>query len=373
MQNPVFSHVRHPVVFTGAEADYQRLWRRHALLCLLTLGMSLPWAMVSTSRYFYQHTRIAGHGLDYHANPMQMFWGNLVGSVLINGLYFAVSKTGSYALVGWGALQITMALLTPLMLHGLLQFKLAHTSWRGQRLALVGKPLDAVKAMGVPTLIYLASAIALVWAVVVGRAGQSSQAWGLGLLGMAGLSVALPFMQVRFKAYQHRHAVMGPLTNEQPIDFNSKAVLGACLRATGMAMALLLLVVLPLALGLSALAGFDPAHAALIPALVVVVPSLVVGAALMTALPYTYLSVQLQNQLWSQTAHAHLRFESQVPLRPVLWLTLRNWLLIVGTLGWYYPRASVAHARLRLQSVSVWLKDEAGADRVQASSLNKAV
>lgn len=359
MQTPVFPDVRHPVVFTGAEADYQRLWRRHALLFVLTLGFSMPWAMVSTSRYFYRHTRIAGHGLDYHANPLQMFLGNLAGSVLINGLYFAVSRTGSYALIGWGVLQVVMALLTPVMLHGLLQFKLAHTSWRGQRLALAGKPLDAVKAMGLPTLLYLASAIALVWAVVAGRAGQSSQAWGLGLAGMVGLSVALPFMQVRFKAYQHRHAVMGPLANELPIDFNSRAVLGAGLRATAMALALLLAVVLPLALGLSTLAGFDLAHAALVPALVVAVPSLVVGSALMTALPYTYLSVQLQNQLWNQTAHPHLRFESRVPLKPLLRLTLRNWLLIVGTLGWYYPRASVAQARLRLQSVSVWLRDEA--------------
>jgi len=373
MQNPVLPDVCHPVVFTGAEADYQRLWRRHALLFVLTLGLSMPWAMVSTSRYFYRHTRIAGHGLDYHANPLQMFLGNLVGSVLINGLYFAVSKTGSYALIGWGALQVMMALLTPLMLHGLLQFKLAHTSWRGQRLALAGKPLDAVKAMGVPTLIYLASAIALVWAVVAGRAGQSSQAWGLGLAGMAGLSVALPFMQVRFKAYQHRHAVMGPVANEQPIDFNSKAVLGAGLRAAAMALALLLAVVLPLALGLSALAGFDLAHVALVPALVVVVPSLVVGSALMTALPYTYLSVQLQNQLWSQTAHAHLRFESQVPLKPVLWMTLRHWLGGGAPVGGASRGARWARAGWGLQPVWVWLKDEAGADRAQASSLNKAV
>lgn len=370
MQTPVFPDVRHPVVFTGAEADYQRLWRRHALLFLVTLGLSMPWAMVSTSRYFYQHTRIAGHGLDYHANPMQMFVGNLVGSVLINGVYFAISKTGSYALIGWAALQFTMALLTPLMLHGLLQFKLAHTSWRGQRLALKGKPLDAVKAMGMPTLVYLASAVSLVWAVVAGRAGQSPQAWGLGLLGMAGLSLALPFMFVRFKAYQHRHAVMGPVVNEQRIDFNARAVVAVCLRASAMALAVLLVVVLPLAWGLSMLTGFGLAHVAIVPAVLVGVPSLVVGSALLTALPYTYLSVQLQNQLWNQTAHPHVRFESRVPLRPLLWLTARNWLLIVGTLGWYYPHASVAEARLRLQAVSVWLRADvvepgAGAGGVQ--------
>jgi uncharacterized membrane protein YjgN (DUF898 family) len=77
-------------------------------------------------------------------------------------------------------------------------------------------------------------------------------------------------------------------------------------------------------------------------------------------LPYPYLSVQLQNRLWSDTAHKEIRFESAVPERELLYLTLRNWFLIACTLGWYYPQAAISEARLRLRSVSAWI--ESGLD-----------
>lgn len=39
--------------------------------------------------------------------------------------------------------------------------------------------------------------------------------------------------------------------------------------------------------------------------------------------------------------------------KPLLWLTLKNWLLMLVTLGLYWPFAAVAMARLRLQAMSI--------------------
>ena len=56
---------------------------------------------------------------------------------------------------------------------------------------------------------------------------------------------------------------------------------------------------------------------------------------------------------------------STVPVADLLKLTTRNWALIACTLGWYYPKAAITEARLRMQSVSVWIRPEALAELPQ--------
>ena len=46
-----------------------------------------------------------------------------------------------------------------------------------------------------------------------------------------------------------------------------------------------------------------------------------------------------------------MRFVSKLRFRGLLWLTLQNWLLIVLTLGLYWPFAAVAMARMRVQAI----------------------
>jgi uncharacterized membrane protein YjgN (DUF898 family) len=38
---------------------------------------------------------------------------------------------------------------------------------------------------------------------------------------------------------------------------------------------------------------------------------------------------------------------------PLLWITVKNWVLIIITLGLYWPFAAIALARVRLESVSI--------------------
>ncbi|MES2089507.1 MAG: DUF898 family protein [Pseudomonadota bacterium] len=363
MKNPVIPAsmesmgplVRHEVEFSGSVDQYRRQWARDTLLLLLTFGLYYPWAMVRKFKYLYGHTHVAGHPLGYHASALPLFIGNVIGSVLLNAMFYGLSKTGQYALVGQAALQLLLAALTPLFLHGFLEFQLTHTSWRGQRLGLAAKPADAYRAMGAPTLVYMAAGVLIVWAVMVGKAGQSGLATGLGMAGSAALCIALPFMFHRYKCYQHQFAVYGILRNQRaiPVVDTSKV----WMRASAVALVVMFALVWPLALWLSHAVGFDLTKE-ITALLLFVVPFLFIATALFMAWPYPYLSVQLQNQLWSETAHDQIRFESRVDPDELLKLTRKNWFLIVCTLGYHYPSAVVSEAKLRQQAVSVWLSSD---------------
>lgn len=364
-ENGHMQSVRHPVVFTGEAHTYRPLWRRNVLWLCLTLGLSFPWALTSKLRYLYGHTQVAGHALGYHANPMQMFLGNLVGMVLLNALYYGIAQMGAYAWMGVAALQLLMAAALPFMLHGFLSFQLMHTSWRGQRLHLDAKPRDAWRAMAVPTLVYIASGVMAVCAVMMARADQAGLAWLYGGLAVTGFCVGLPLLYVQFKRYQHRHAAWGSLRNQCEPDLNHGQSLGLSLRTGLLAWLACVLLVLPLTWLLSEWTGWEMRAlltragtdgVASFSMALVLLPGLFMGLAWMMALPYPYLGASLQNRLWSSTAHEALRFESQVPMHALLRLSARNWLWVVATLGWYYPVAAMAEARLRLHSVAVWVR-----------------
>ena len=363
------SHTRFEVTFTGNVETYRPVWRRNMLLLLLTAGLALPWAMVGRFRYFYRHTHIAGASLDYHANPWKMLAGNLIGTAVLNAIYYGISLTGPDRMMGVAAMQLLTAAMLPVFLHGFIEFQLMHTSWRGQRLRLAATPADAFKAMGGPTLLYIVGGVLAVWAVLAGTGGERGASYALGAAAAAVLSIALPWLYVQYKRYQHRFAVLGPWRNEHGQGLPRRDATGVTLRTGALALLGLMLVILPLIWGLSTWVGLDWAtvarlhqteHSAESLSLtLVLVPGVLLGIVMVMALPYAYLTVQLQNRLWSDTAHSDIRFESAVPEREWRQLTLRNWLLIALTLGWYYPQAAISETRLRMRSVSVWIKPEA--------------
>lgn len=363
-------HVRHEVRFTGDVASYRPVWRKNMLLLLLTGGFAYPFTLVNRLRYFYRHTQVAGGSFDYHANPWPMLAGNLGFTLVLNLVYYGLSFTGPYKMWGVAIVQLLIAAALPLGLHGFLEFQLTHTSWKGQRMKLDAKPMDAVKAMGMPTLFYVAGGVVGTWAVIAGMDGQQALSYMLGAVAAACWCIGLPWVYVQYKRYQHRHAVLGNWRNQLPLDpgYGGQGV-GLTLKTGFMAFVALLAVVLPLSWGLSALVGLDwPAVARLqqpqhgnegILLALVLTPAIYMLIASMMALPYPYLNAQMQNRLWAETAHDEIRFDYQVSVDELLKLTSRHWLMIALTLGWYYPIAAITEVRLRMQAMTVWVKPEA--------------
>jgi uncharacterized membrane protein YjgN (DUF898 family) len=64
--------------FTGNGGEYFRIWLVNLFLCILTLGFYIPWARVRTRRYFYRSTLLDGHHFDYLADPKRLLLGYIV-------------------------------------------------------------------------------------------------------------------------------------------------------------------------------------------------------------------------------------------------------------------------------------------------------
>jgi uncharacterized membrane protein YjgN (DUF898 family) len=77
------------------------------------------------------------------------------------------------------------------------------------------------------------------------------------------------------------------------------------------------------------------------------------GILLLNILPKSYLQVRLQNLIWSKTGNDVLRFKSGLRLPGYLRLQCKNYLLIILTLGLYWPFAVVNTRRAQVDAVEL--------------------
>lgn len=64
---------RIPFVFSGSGVEYFKLWLVNVLVCVLSAGILYPWAQVRSLRYFYQHTYLDNAEFFYTSNPQKIF------------------------------------------------------------------------------------------------------------------------------------------------------------------------------------------------------------------------------------------------------------------------------------------------------------
>jgi uncharacterized membrane protein YjgN (DUF898 family) len=187
----------------------------------------------------------------------------------------------------------------------------------------------------------------LLGAQVFGVDAEHPPRWYLVVSGVVGLSALAvsPWLFWNLKQYQHNHYTLGKLQTTFSASIGSFYLLS--LKVFGLAV---LILGVPFALVFTAVNGGFPRSSAAIFA-AVLLPLLGVLVGMVCIKPFAV--SRLQNMVWRQTGCAELGFESSLRFRSLLWLTLKNWLLIVLTLGFYWPFALVAMTRLRLQVMSV--------------------
>jgi uncharacterized membrane protein YjgN (DUF898 family) len=115
-------------VFSGQGGEYFRVWIVNVLLKVVTFGLYTPWARRRTARYFYDHTVLAGHPLEFTAPIRKMVFG----FVAFVGLYLAFEIAGQAGQDLAVAVMIAgAAALAPLWWAGAMRFRLGSTRWRG--------------------------------------------------------------------------------------------------------------------------------------------------------------------------------------------------------------------------------------------------
>jgi uncharacterized membrane protein YjgN (DUF898 family) len=315
--------------FTGDGAEYFRIWIVNLLLTLLTLGVYSAWAKVRKTRYFWQNTRLDGHAFDYHGRPVAILIGRVIALVLVvaYSIAFDISRAAGLVVV------TVLCVAGPWLFMRAQRFKLVNSSWRGLRFGFDASVAGAYRVVLPPLVIWFSSAV--VTAVASDR---------LGLFAAAGVasSMLVPWMHHRLKRYQHDAARYG----ERRFSFLAatpsfyavyfKAGLLATLgMLTGMT-------AVGLALGFGSLGDVPREGRWMMLFSVAGVLVFVYLAA------WPYFAARLQAVVWSHTRLGEVKFANAIAALPLMRLVARNVALTLVTAGLYWPFASVALARYRV-------------------------
>jgi len=320
--------------FTGQGAEYFRIWVVNTLLTIVTLGVYSAWAKVRKTRYFWQNTRLDGHAFDFHGKPKAVLIGRVVALVLLVGysLAFEFSRRAGLAMI------VVLCVVGPWLFARAQRFRLANTSWRGLRFGFSGGMAEAYR-VGLPPL-----AIWFSGTVVAVVANQR-----VALASLAGLAAValLPWMHHRLKAWQHARATYGDRSfaflQATTGFYRTYFVAGALLLGAGAGIALAGVVAFGALLG----AMFGRGNSAAVAGVGLLASLAVFFVAALAAWPY--FAARLQAIVWSHTRVGDVRFATAIAPWPLGKLVARNVLLTLATAGLYWPFASVALARYRVE------------------------
>lgn len=331
--------------FTGTGGAYFRIWIVNLLLTLVTLGLYYPWAKVRKLRWFYGHTQLAGHAFDFHGEPRKMLRGTMLAGLLV----VAYSVAGEFSPLSGLLAAAVVAGLWPLMLRAALQFRLANTSWCGLRFSFSGSVREAYAAVAPPLLLFLLPAtLAAFHEADLGLAPATLQALdAIVVIAAVLMLLGLPYFLWRLKRYQHSHFRLGQLRTEWKGEL--RAVYALCLRAFGIVLVPIVLIVAGMA-GISAGSSFGAGVVLLLPLMFAL---MLAGVVVVYLVAPAYFTVRMQNLAWTKTGNRYVRLRSQLALGPYIKLQLVNWLLVMFSMGFYWPWAVVSTRRMRLAAITV--------------------
>ncbi len=348
----------HTIRFTGSGSEYFRIWIVNLLLTLVTLGLYYPWAKTRKLHYFYGNTIVIGHPLGFHGNPRQMLRGFLLVSLLMV-LYGVAGRVSPAA---GSVAGLILAVLWPALLRSSLQFRLSQTSWRGLRFHFTGSLKGAYMAVLSPALIGIG--VMVLSGVLLAFLPRDTSKVLMpivltGVLLLCGLALA-PYVIWRIKRYQHAHYALGQLQTSFKATYGN--VLAIFLKTGLLTLAAATGLVLVGGLLGSVLGGGHmstrPDPKQLLSAVSMMLPVLAGYILLTQVIVAPYFSVHLQNLVWTQTGNRMVRFKSHLHWSDMAGLALKNWLLIMLTLGLYWPFAAVALARARLQAIVIHTRQD---------------
>ena len=309
-----------PFEFRGSGADYFRIWAVNLLLTILTIGIYSAWAKVRRMRYLCGSTRLDGHAFDYHAAPVAILKGRViaVGLYVVYAIIAQIYPTGSLLLL------IPFAFILPWVVMRSRKFHMRMSSWRGLRFDFHGDYSGALKA-------YV----------------------GWLLAAIATLYVLFPVFLHKRIAYMLDHSAYG----SQRFRFTTPQSVFWGFGLATVGWVVLLIIVWSLAVGfiVAFIAGFSIMNGADLgksrfawAATVATFGFVLVGLAV-TA----YYSKSVTNAAFGGLEIGPHRVQSTLRTGPLVRLYLKNFILIVLTLGIYYPWAKIATVRYQLANTTL--------------------
>jgi uncharacterized membrane protein YjgN (DUF898 family) len=345
---------RHPITFTGSGSEYFRIWIVNLLLTFVTLGIYYPWARVRKLRYFYGNTQVAGHGLDFHGEPRKMLRGYAIVSVL-----FVAFSVASDSPTASGIAGLLLAAIWPALTYAGLRFRLSQTSWRGLRFEFHGTLVGVYRTL-LPILVPVVILLPMLSLMEQPARGEPAGAAGVVVVSLV-LSIFAVLPLVSWMSERYRQSGLGLGNVRAQFSAGPGPFYAIFLKSLLLTLAAALVVGLVLATiswistQVSKLTGSNSARgfgAWILMMLAMMIVALLGYAAVLSVFK-PYFASRMQNLVWNRTESAAMGFDSRLRFRPLLWLSLKNWLLMILTFGLYWPFAAIAMAKMRLEAVDV--------------------
>ena len=304
----------HPFEFRGTGGEFFRIWIVNLALTLITLGIYSAWAKVRTRRYFYGNTVVAGHAFDYHASPKRILIGRAIALALVLA-YNVASQISPVVAIPMGILFVGVF---PWLIIAAQRFNARNTSYRNVRFNFVGTYGGALKAF-------------LLWPIA-------------GVLTIGGL---MPLAH-RARSYFiiNKHSFGGrPFATQFPAWSIYKIYLQALLIAIG-AVAVIILIFAGLTLTVS---GYSERFYYNVGAAASVFG--IMGFALVVL---AYIAAKVFNLSISNTMiDGQHRLSATLSPWSMVWIGVSNLVLILITIGIFYPWARVRMTRYMAQHMSL--------------------
>ena len=307
-----------PIRFTGRGSEYFGIWIVNLLLTIVTLGIYGSWAKVRRMQYFYRHTELAGSSFDFHGRPLKIFYGRLIALGMALAYSYSVRLHSRVTLLGL----VLLALVLPWLLRNSLRFRLYNTSWRGTRFHFRGTVAAAYR-------VFLLN----------------------GLLALITLYIMAPFMHQRLKTYQHDNSWFG----RTRCSFHATAGRFYLVYLLLLAAVIGFFVVIGvsgvigtfMSIGAAQRGGGRVDPGAFIRLLVTVYGTVIfIGVSIAPAF-----HALISNLIWNNTRIGEHRIECRMSPFKLVWITITNFVLLILTIGFFMPWASVRLAKYQLESV----------------------
>lgn len=342
--------------FTGSGREYFRIWIVNLLLILVSLTLYWPYARARRLRYFQNHTLVGGEPLGFHGDPRKMFRGYLVVVLLI----VVYSALGHFLpQLAWLSTAL-LAASAPLLWQAAMRFRLHNTSWRGIRFHFDGAAQPAYWVL-VPFFVPLLASDLLLGLLPETESGEGLLTFlAYLLLGLLVFGSLAPWFFWRLKLYQY--GGYGFMQERLQLQAGVKAFYRIFLKTAWLGVYVSVLGVggILLIFGLLSLGG-DPGSITTAASTLFLVLLGFLTPALYLLWPIVlgpYFTAQMQNLLWSHSRSERLHFSSDLRFKDLCRVSLRNWLLILCSLGLYWPFARVNLARVRLAALTVHVPDD---------------
>lgn len=284
---------RLPFNFTGEGAEFFKIWIVNILLTIITLGIYSAWAKVRTNRYFYSNTRLEGASFEYLADPVKILKGRIIAVV-----FFVLYTLAQQLFPLLAPILVAVLLLAlPWMIANSLRFRMRNTAFRNIRFGFEGGLWGAAKSYSLMFLL-----VPLTFGLIIPY---------------------MLYVQSRYLVDNSRYGV-----DQFSFAVSPREYYRVYLIAFGAVLAI---------------AAFGALFAQAVPVLGGLV--FIAGYALVI----TYVKVETINLMFDNSHLGDHGFASSLQLWPYFSLYFVNTVLIILTLGLFYPWAKVRIARYRAE------------------------